>query len=120
MTFKAQFFSIRKIQTDLVLFSCFKCHEHVTNLVRASKNLPQDGAAEVRDHHDGAAESQDEAAPRAKRRDIRHMEERTTAQTQCLVSPSFVCLLDEQLTPFQNKIYPCMCILFINVSSPPP
>ena len=39
--FKAQFFPNRKIQTDLVLFSCFQCHEHVTNLVRASKNPPQ-------------------------------------------------------------------------------
>ena len=37
---KHNFFSIRKIQTDLVLFSCFQCHEHVTNLVRASKNPP--------------------------------------------------------------------------------
>ena len=40
VTFKAQFCCIRKIQSDLVLFLCFQCHEHVTNLVRASKNLP--------------------------------------------------------------------------------
>ena len=41
VTFKAHFFSIPKIQTDLVLFSCFQCHEHVTNLVWPSKNPPQ-------------------------------------------------------------------------------
>ena len=41
VTYKAQFFPLRKIQSDLVLFfSCFQCHEHVTNLVRASKNPP--------------------------------------------------------------------------------
>ena len=47
MTFKAHFFSIQKIQTDLVLFSYFQCHEHVKNFVRALKNLPQLSSAQL-------------------------------------------------------------------------
>ena len=37
---KHNLFSIQKIRTDLVLQSCFQCHQHATNLVWASKNPP--------------------------------------------------------------------------------